>query len=63
VVKKTNLIMTFGYARGGYLMAKTTPSPDFDDDDDRRHAESALTARRGRMTFNRHMNEPIQEEP
>jgi hypothetical protein len=47
VVKKTKLIMTFGYARGGYLMAKTTPSPDFDDDDDRRHARSCRVSPEG----------------
>jgi hypothetical protein len=32
--KKVNLVMMFGYASGGYLMAKMTPSSDVDDDDD-----------------------------
>jgi hypothetical protein len=34
---KTNLVRMFGYIRGGYLMVKTTPSPDVEDDDDERH--------------------------
>jgi hypothetical protein len=32
--------MMFGYAHSGYLMAKMTPSPDVEDDDDGRHAGS-----------------------
>jgi hypothetical protein len=43
-VKNTNLIMMFGYPHGGYLMARTTPSPDIEDDDDRCHARSCRSA-------------------
>jgi hypothetical protein len=28
VTENANLVMMFGYAHGGYLMARTTPSPD-----------------------------------
>jgi hypothetical protein len=30
----------FGYVCGEYLMAKMTPSPDVEDDDDERHTRS-----------------------
>jgi hypothetical protein len=33
---KANLVRMFGFAHGGYLMAKTTPSPDVEDGDDER---------------------------
>jgi hypothetical protein len=32
--------MMFGYACGGYLMAKPSASPVVEDDDDERHARS-----------------------
>jgi hypothetical protein len=37
---KANLVRMFGYARGVYLMAKMTPSPDFEDNDDEHRARS-----------------------
>jgi hypothetical protein len=40
MAKNMNLVMMFGYAHGGYLMVKTTPSPVVEDNDDERHARS-----------------------
>jgi hypothetical protein len=38
--KNTNLVRMFGYAHGRYLMVKTAPSPDGENDDDGRHTTS-----------------------
>jgi hypothetical protein len=35
----------FDYARGGYLVAKMTPSPDVVDDDDKRTPEPDVAAK------------------
>jgi hypothetical protein len=40
VAKNANLLMMFGYAQGGYLMALMDPSPDVEDDGGERHAGS-----------------------
>jgi hypothetical protein len=37
---KANLDKMFGFACGGYLMAKATSSPNVEDNDDKCHARS-----------------------
>ncbi len=56
--------MMSGYARDGYLMAKTTPSTDVVDDGGKHHAKSwdlAAICKQGRMTSERRMDEFGQE--
>jgi hypothetical protein len=45
--KEYGLVM-FGYAHGGYLMARMTPSPEVEDVVDSPHARSCKTSRRRR---------------
>jgi hypothetical protein len=40
--------MMFGYGHGGYLMVRTIPSADVEDDDDGCHARSCRSCRRRR---------------
>jgi hypothetical protein len=49
--------MMLGYARGGYLKTKTTPSPVLDDDEDGRYAKSCRFGRRSQTTANKRMDE------
>jgi hypothetical protein len=48
VANINGLVMVLGYAHGGYLMARTTPSPGGRDDEDGRHAMSWRFSRRRR---------------
>jgi hypothetical protein len=46
MAKNTDLFMVCGYAHGRYLMARMTPAPDFEDDDDGCHVRSCRCSRR-----------------
>jgi hypothetical protein len=60
--KDYSMFMMFGYVHGGYLVMRTTLSPDVLDDVGRLHASSCSTSRRGRKwtTSTRRMYESIQ---